>query len=171
MPTLRQRLDTVFLGYFISHIPITIAVDVLPLLPTEIIPQPLLSLNRFLTTTIGDPFMVIDRTRTDLVWFRSLLTCELFVQLPFFFYAVWMLWTGSSRRHLWLLMYGVHVSTTMAPVLGMLMFGDINRSCDERMALGAMYLPYLLIPLAMAAVSFTECSRMLGFTADKRKKD
>ncbi|KAJ2193302.1 hypothetical protein GGH18_002588 [Coemansia sp. RSA 530] len=68
-------------------------------------------------------------------------------------------------------MYGVHVSTTMTPVLGMLMFGDVNRSCDERMALGAMYLPYLLIPLAMVAVSFTECSRMLGFTADKRKKD
>ncbi|KAJ2823263.1 Transmembrane protein 97 [Coemansia erecta] len=169
MPLL--HLDTVFLGYFITHIPTTIVVDVLPLLPTELIPRPLYTLNQFLTTTVGDPFMVIDPLRTDLVWFRSLLVCELLLQLPFFFYAVWALWNKSPQRHLMLLVYGVHVATTMAPILGMLVFGDIDRSCGERVRLGAMYLPYLVIPLVMAGVSFRECSRMLGFCKHKSKKD
>ncbi|KAJ1742434.1 Transmembrane protein 97 [Coemansia sp. RSA 989] len=153
----RQLLDYVYLIYFATHIPITLAVDILPLLPTSIIPQPLLALNRFLTATLKDPFMGIG-PRSDLVWFRSLLACELFLQLPFFFYAVHALRKRLPQRFLPLLVYGVHVATTMAPVLGTLAFGDIGRSCMQRMMLGAMYVPYLLVPLIMAVDSFIQCT-------------
>ncbi|KAJ2078960.1 Transmembrane protein 97 [Coemansia sp. RSA 988] len=160
--SLRKGLDKLYLWYFVSHIPITLLIDVQPLLPPSMIPQMLLGLNRLLTDTLGDPFMIVGLGHPELVWFRSMLVCELALQLPFFFYAVWALWTDCPRRHLALLVYGVHVSTTMVPVLGTLVRGEINRTCGERMLLASIYLPYLLIPLSMALVSFTECSSALA---------
>ncbi|KAJ1667414.1 Transmembrane protein 97 [Coemansia sp. RSA 1646] len=162
-PTKRSRLDTLFLAYFISHIPITLCVDLQPLIPTGSVPRPLLVLNDVLTRQLRDPFMVLgNSSSSDLTWFRSLLACELVLQLPFFFYAVWALWVSSPRRHLPLLVYGAHVSTTMAPILGMLLFGNIDRSCHERMLLASMYVPYLLIPLAMVCVSYSRCASMIS---------
>ncbi|KAJ1889108.1 Transmembrane protein 97 [Coemansia sp. IMI 209127] len=161
--TKRSCLDTVFLYYFVSHIPITICLDIQPLLPAGIIPRPLLALNDVLTRQLRDPFMVLGNDgHADLTWFRSLLACELVLQLPFFFYAVWALWVSSPRRHLPLLMYGTHVSTTMAPVLGMLLFGDIDRSCNERMLLASLYAPYLLVPLAIVCVSYSRCASAIS---------
>ncbi|KAJ2519070.1 Transmembrane protein 97 [Coemansia sp. RSA 1939] len=168
----RSYLDTLFLAYFISHIPITLTVDVQPLLPADIIPRQLLALNDLLTRQLRDPFMVLDSNgdrNGGLAWFRSLLVCELVMQLPFFFYAVWALWVPSPRRHLPLLVYGVHVSTTMAPILGMLFFGDIDRSCSERMLLAGIYLPYLLIPLAMACASYSKCASAISASTAKPK--
>ncbi|KAJ2803040.1 Transmembrane protein 97 [Coemansia guatemalensis] len=159
---LRRGLDKLYLWYFVSHIPITLLIDVQPLMPPSMIPQALLGLNRLLTDTLGDPFMIVGPGHPELVWFRSMLACELVLQLPFFLYAVWALWTGCPRRHLPLLIYGVHVSTTMAPILGTLIRGEINRTCSERMLLVSIYLPYLLIPLSMALVSFSECSQALA---------
>ncbi|KAJ1735140.1 hypothetical protein LPJ61_000703 [Coemansia biformis] len=170
-PAARTRLDVVYLAYFATHIPTTLLVDVLPLAPADAIPAPLLALNGFLTGALGDPFMVIGQARTDLTWFRSMLACELALQLPFFFYAVWALWTGCPRRHLPLLVYGTHVSTTMVPILGTLIRGAIDRTCRERWLLAAMYLPYLLLPLSMAVVSYRECSRALAAARAKRKAE
>ncbi|KAJ2775898.1 Transmembrane protein 97 [Coemansia nantahalensis] len=167
----RTCLDAVFLAYFASHIPITLLVDVVPLLPESAIPGPLRALNGFLTGVLRDPFMVVGRPRADLAWFRSFLVCELVFQLPFFFYAVWALWTGCPRRHLPLLVYGAHVSTTMVPILSMLLCGAIDRTCRERALLVAMYMPYLVIPLLIVAVSYPPCARALAAAHAKRKTE
>lgn len=156
-----SSIDTVFLLYFITHIPITLCVDVMPLLPLEWVPAPLMMLNQILSQQLADPFMVLRSSPSfgNLTWFHSLLVCELAVQLPFFFYATWALWHNSPHRHAPLLVYGVHVATTMAPILGTLAFdNNINRSSAQRLALAGLYLPYLLIPLAMAYVSYTRCT-------------
>ncbi|KAJ2803041.1 hypothetical protein H4R20_003045 [Coemansia guatemalensis] len=170
---LRRGLDKLYLWYFVSHIPITLMFDVLPLLPSSMIPQTLLDMNSLVTDKLGDPLVVVGEGHPELVWFRSILVCEIFLQLPFFFYAVWALWTDCPRRHLPLLVYGVHVSTIMAPILGTLIRGEINRTCSERMLLVSIYLPYLLIPLSIVFVSFTECSRALtaaqATSSSKRK--
>ncbi|KAJ2784216.1 Transmembrane protein 97 [Coemansia javaensis] len=161
-----SRLDAMFAAYFATHIPITLLVDVVPLLPEHAIPRPLRALNAFLTGAVGDPFMVVG-PQPGLVWFRSLLAAELALQLPFFFYAVWALWTACPRRHLPLLVYGTHVATTMVPILASLLFGSIGRSAAERARLAAMYLPYLLIPVSMAVVSYGRCARALAARRSK----
>ncbi|KAJ2157016.1 Transmembrane protein 97 [Coemansia sp. RSA 552] len=155
-------MDTVFLGYFASHIPITLLVDLMPLLPAAAIPRPLLHLNQFLTGTLRDPLMVIEPRRPDLLWLHSFLVCELVLQVPFFFYAVWALWTANPRRHLPFLVYGAHVSTTVVPILATLLFGDIDRSASERLVLVGLYAPYLAIPLAITYTSFAACTRALS---------
>ncbi|KAJ2471904.1 Transmembrane protein 97 [Coemansia sp. RSA 2322] len=131
----------------------------------------LVSLNRVLTEKLGDPFMVIGPSaRSDMTWFHSLLFCELVLQLPFFFYAAWALWTNSPRRHAPLLVYGVHVVTTMVPILGTLYGGNIDRPCGIRILLASIYLPYLLIPLSMAYASYTQCAGALLVARAKPKK-
>ncbi|KAJ1953767.1 Transmembrane protein 97 [Dipsacomyces acuminosporus] len=157
-----RRLDFVYFVYFAAHIPITIFVDIVPLLPVGCIPAPLLALNSFLTGQLRDPFMIVGSQRTDLTWFRSFLFCELLFQLPFLFYAAWTLWYNSPHRHLPLVVYGAHVSTTMAPILGTLVFATPDRSLSDKALLASMYLPYLLIPLSMTAVSFIKCSRLIS---------
>ncbi|KAJ2705757.1 Transmembrane protein 97 [Coemansia sp. IMI 203386] len=165
----RAKLDMLFFGYFVSHIPITLLVDVVPLLPPALTPGFMLALNTLLTEQLSDPFMVIGATRSDMTWFRSLLASELLFQLPLFFYAAYALWKGCPKRHAPLLVYGAHVSTTMVPVLATLAFGDIDRSCSQRLMLASMYLPYLLIPLAITAVSFRGCLRALSVSEGKLK--
>ncbi|KAJ2781431.1 Transmembrane protein 97 [Coemansia interrupta] len=162
-------LDRLYFGYFVSHIPITLLVDVVPLFPSERIPAFMLGLNRFLTEQLSDPFMVIGTTRSDMTWFKSLLACELVFQLPFFFYAAYAIWNRSPARHAPLLVYGAHVSTTMVPILGVLAFGDIERTLNQRLMLGGLYLPYLLIPLSMAFVSFGQCARAISGRQTKEK--
>ncbi|KAJ2745214.1 Transmembrane protein 97 [Coemansia sp. BCRC 34301] len=167
----RSKLDVVYFAYFASHIPITLFIDTQPLVPIDYIPRALLYLNSILTNGLGDPFMVIgSRARSDMTWFRSLLVCELVLQLPFFFYAAWALWTNNPRRHAPLLVYGVHVATTMVPILGTLYRGDIDRPCTTRAMLAGIYLPYLLIPLAMAYESYTHCAAALLSARGKPKK-
>ncbi|KAJ1724976.1 Transmembrane protein 97 [Coemansia erecta] len=162
-------LDRLYFGYFVSHIPITLLVDVVPLFSSERIPAFMLGLNRFLTEQLSDPFMVIGTTRSDMTWFRSLLACELVFQLPFFFYAAYAIWNRFPSRHAPLLVYGAHVSTTMVPILGMLAFGDIDRTLNQRLMLAGLYLPYLLIPLSMAFVSFGHCAKAIVESQAKRK--
>ncbi|KAJ2019195.1 Transmembrane protein 97 [Coemansia sp. S680] len=165
-----SKLDIVYFFYFVSHIPITLLIDVVPIFPIELIPNALISLNSLLTDVLGDPFMGIgSRARSDMTWFRSLLVCELVLQLPFFFYAVWALWTNCPRRHAPLLVYGVHVATTMVPVLGMLFRGNVDRSCNTRAMLAGIYMPYLLIPLAMAYESFKHCVSALSASTKSKK--
>ncbi|KAI7826702.1 transmembrane protein 6/97 [Kickxella alabastrina] len=165
----RSWLDVVYFFYFVSHIPITVFSDAAPLLPADLLPGFMLELNRILTEQLSDPLMIIGATRSDMTWFRSMLTCELVLQLPFFFYAAYALWTNNPNRHAPLLVYGAHVSTTMAPVLGTLMLGDIDRTFHQRLLLLGLYLPYLLIPLSIVAVSFNKCAHALSVFNAKQK--
>ncbi|KAJ2492424.1 Transmembrane protein 97 [Coemansia sp. RSA 2050] len=165
-----SRMDIVYFVYFVSHIPITLLIDAQPLVPAGLVPKALLSLTGFLTDVLGDPFMVVGpRARSDMTWFRSLLASELLLQMPFFFYAAWALWTNCPRRHLPLLVYGVHVATTMIPILGTLYRGDIDRPCGTRAMLAGIYMPYLLIPLAIAYESYTHCAAVLSAAAKPKK--
>ncbi|KAJ2719847.1 hypothetical protein GGI07_004966 [Coemansia sp. Benny D115] len=170
-PQPRRPLDWIYLVYFVSHIPITVLVDVVPLFPKHLVPGLLLDINHFLTAVLGDPFMVAGPTRSDMAWFRSMLLCELLFQLPFFFYAVAAVWRRSTFRHLPLVVYGAHVSTTMVPILGTLAVGDIDRSSSQRLFLASMYIPYLLIPLTMAVDSFISCARVFASSASKLKSN
>ncbi|KAJ2689442.1 Transmembrane protein 97 [Coemansia spiralis] len=165
-----SKMDIVYFIFFVSHIPITLLIDSQPILPVEWIPKPLLALTSFQTDVLGDPFMIVGpRARPDMTWFRSLLACELVLQMPFFFYAAWALWTNCPRRHAPLLIYGVHVATTMLPILSMLYRGNIDRPCSTRAMLAGIYMPYLLIPLAMAYESYTHCAAALSALTKPKK--
>ncbi len=88
-------------------------------------------------------------------WFMSLALCEVCVQLPFFFVGTYAFITGKQWIRLPALIYGVSTATTLIPILADIM-GQPNR---HRNVLLAFYLPYLIVPAAIAVVMTRQLHR------------
>jgi hypothetical protein len=83
----RRPLDFIYFIYFVTHIPPALLIDVASIFPEVILPNFLLSINKWYIKNFNDPLYAR-------IWFKSFLVCELFLQLPFFFYASVGLWKG-----------------------------------------------------------------------------
>ncbi|KAL3856443.1 hypothetical protein ACJMK2_011200 [Sinanodonta woodiana] len=147
-----RLLDIVFFIYFVTHIPICIFIDAQAVLPKWIYPDQLLSMMEWYTKELRDPMMADPPS-----WFRSFCLCELFLQLPFFFPAAYVYWKGAAGNK-WFripaIVYSTHVATTVIAIEYYIMMTDFSQSLHpgprdlrERMWLGVIYFPYLLIPV------------------------
>ncbi|GFR39583.1 hypothetical protein Agub_g43, partial [Astrephomene gubernaculifera] len=141
MGVLTSVLDTIFLIYFALHIPTTILVDSQSVIPAEYFPPWAKELLQWHIDTNGDHLV-----SKNPVWFKSLVACELALQLPLFFVITY----GFLRRRNWIrmpcILYGTHVATTMAPILADILFG-LDSTSPKKLNLALIYLPYLVIPL------------------------
>ncbi|KAM6242540.1 sigma intracellular receptor 2 [Porphyrio hochstetteri] len=146
-PRWRERL---FALYFLSHIPITLLIDLQALLPAGIYPQGLTELLEWYVTTFRDPLMLQPPE-----WFKAFVYCEAFLQLPFFPVAGYAFLKGGCR---WIrtpaIIYSTHVATTLFAIFTHILFHDFSKSellgpqtLRERLTLLSVYVPYLLIPL------------------------
>jgi hypothetical protein len=148
-----------FLGFFASHIIFTLIIDSQAIVPLEWIPVVLQDLLAFEVATFNDPLMGNAR---ELLWFQSLVACELFFQLPYFFAAVFFFRGETARAYPdWFrsacIVYGAHTATTMAPILTTLATNEAA-SLQERALVTAMYLPYLIFPLWILWIAVTDDS-------------
>ncbi len=133
----------VFLIYFITHIPITLVLD-LQVIFGQYYPPVLQALCQWYINTYNDNLI-----RTQPIWLKSFIWCEFFVQMPFFFYATYALLYKKNSIRIPAIVYGTHVATTVLPILSEFMFSNFN-TVAERNMLFAFYLPYLIIPLWLA---------------------
>ncbi|GAB4814052.1 hypothetical protein N2152v2_001098 [Parachlorella kessleri] len=82
------------------------------------------------------------------LWFKSLVYTEIFLQLPFFFIAVY----AYLKRRNWIripaIAYGSFVSATMVPILTEL--ANHKAPFYNPAVVVAFYAPYLIMPLLMA---------------------
>ena len=150
------------LGFLASHIPITLLVDGQALLPAALYTWgPRDALSWYLGWS-RDPLM-----GAPPLWFRAVIAGELTLQVPFFFAALAAFFAaragGAGSDIRWLrvpaIAYGAHTATTMIPILATCALADApGLGPRERAVLVAIYLPYLIMPLAIlwrAAVSET----------------
>lgn len=114
-----------FLGYFLSHVPITMCVDAQGLFG-PFFPKFLTDVVDWYCDLFGDILMK-NAPSKDYAWFSSLICFEILFQLPFFFVAIhWITKTGTSQApqeypewfRMSCIVYGTHVSTTLVPILG-----------------------------------------------------
>ncbi|KAI8140189.1 transmembrane protein 6/97 [Fennellomyces sp. T-0311] len=151
-----RPLDLIFFGYFASHIPITICVDIQSFYPPEIVPQALKDVLAWYLETYKDPFMSASLGfSAPIPWFQGVVFCEMLLQLPFFFAACYGLWK----------VYASHVATTMVPILAELYNPDFGLVQSERYMLLGFYLPYLFIPLMILADSYIRISKAISTPA------
>ena len=136
-------MRALYLGYFISHIPITLCVDMQALFG-QYYPEPLRNLFAWYSSTYHDVLMAPPSP----IWLQSFITCEVFLQLPFFFYATRALWNRDNSIRVPMIIYGTHVATTVLPILAELLHSP-ELTASEVMILLSFYVPYLLIPLAL----------------------
>ncbi|XP_074778901.1 sigma intracellular receptor 2 [Athene noctua] len=146
-PRWRERLFGLF---FLSHIPVTLLLDLPLLLPDGLRPRGLTELLEWYTSTFRDPLML-----QPPAWFKAFMYCEAVLQLPFFPVAVYAFLKGGCR---WIrtpaIIYSTHAATTLFAILAHILFHDFSPSEQpgpqtqrERLTLLSVYVPYLLIPL------------------------
>jgi hypothetical protein len=115
-------------------------------LPPRFVPTFAKKLLAWHVAKTGDPLMAAPFAP----WFRALIVAELALQLPFFFAAVYAFATRRNWIRLPALAYGVHTATSLLPILAELAASPKVPSEAARMQLLALYLPYLVLPLACA---------------------
>ena len=130
----------IYLGYFFTHIPITILLDLQGLLPSSIYDA--LGVSNFFIwyhTAFDDHLM-----GTPPIWLKSFLFSEMVFQLPFFFVAVDALRKKkcSDLVKTLFIVYGTHTATTVLPILA-------DFIAASKYLLVAIYFPYFAIPLSL----------------------
>ncbi|KAL0479575.1 sigma intracellular receptor [Acrasis kona] len=143
-PLLRRFGDLVVFLYFITHIPITILIDSQVLLRKSITYHPAIS-------SVFDDYSVNfqDKLVTNApLWFQVFTLCELILQLPFFPVAAYAYYKGKNWIRIPAIVYGVHVVTTLIPILSTQFFDPEYRPTSNIVLLGlsAIYSIYFFIP-------------------------
>ena len=128
--------------YFISHIPITLMVDLQSLF-IESYPEILKEFvrNQYLLK-FGDYLMA-----NPPIWLKALLTFEIF-QVPFFFVAAYALLFKKNWIKIPAIIYSSHVVTAVSLILAELYFSS-RITFEQKTVLFSFYLPYLLIPACL----------------------
>eukprot|EP00250_Pteridium_aquilinum_P005308 c15423_g1_i1 orf=156-644(-) len=140
MSTARRCADLFFSAFFLLHIFITVFVDAQVLLPAGLYPLPLRNLLTWYISFSGD-YLVRDTPP----FFKGLVFAEIFFQLPLVIVNAFGFYHGTRWAKTTGLVYGVHTATTMIPILADLLSSDVA----SKTTLMAVYIPYLMIPLAL----------------------
>ncbi len=140
---MNEILRITFLGYFITHIPITLSLDLQALFGPYYPPQ-LQALCAWYCATFKDQLMLHQPA-----WFKSFIVAELLFQLPFFFVATYGLLYKKNWIRIPSIIYGTHVATTVWPIIADLIMSDVN-TVSEKYVLFGFYFPYFLIPAMLA---------------------
>ncbi|EMP37686.1 BTB/POZ domain-containing adapter for CUL3-mediated RhoA degradation protein 2 [Chelonia mydas] len=94
MAAVTGLLEWVFALYFLTHIPITLLIDLQALVPgAGIHPQSLTELLKWYAVTFKDPMML-----EPPAWFKSFVYCEAFLQMPFFPIAAYAFLKGAKPK-------------------------------------------------------------------------
>ena len=99
LPLLEARpgWDTIFFFFFLTHVLITVLWHSQMILPAKFYPQCLRGLTKTYSKDWQDPLNFSQKTP---IWYLSIIYCEVFLQLPFHFVAIYVFWTGS-HQHPW----------------------------------------------------------------------
>lgn len=139
---MNELLRISFLFYFITHIPITICIDLQGIFHQHY-PVVLQELYQWYLITFNDVVMTAAHP-----WLQSFLYAELFLQFPFFFFVTYAFMFKKNWIRIPAICYGAHVTTTLLPIILEVIMSPVMTAA-EKAALLSIYSPYLLFPLAL----------------------
>ncbi|XP_054619927.1 sigma intracellular receptor 2 [Dunckerocampus dactyliophorus] len=162
-----RLLEILFVLYFVSHIPITLFIDLQAVLPGYLYSQTLKDVLNVYAEKFNDP-MVLDPP----AWFKSFVVCEALLQTPFFPIAAYAFFKGGCQ---WIrtpaIVYSTHVTTTLIPILSHILFHQFPvdsprgpQTPHERWTLASIYAPYLFVPVLLL------CTMLLSSTYNPTTK-
>ncbi|KAJ1435283.1 transmembrane protein 6/97 [Ochromonadaceae sp. CCMP2298] len=132
-------LRVVFIIYFVTHIPITLTLD-LQVIFGKYYPEALQQLFSWYCTTHNDQILLLKP-----VWLKSFIWAECLFQLPFFFAASYALIYKKNWIRIPSIIYGAHVATTVWALLAEFVYHD-NILPQQKLVLFSFYAPYFVIP-------------------------
>ncbi|GAA5930470.1 hypothetical protein JCM1841_006550 [Sporobolomyces salmonicolor] len=157
--------DWIYFTFLALHIPITLLVDGQALFFAERVSPPWLR-QPFAFAAKDDP--LLQNAQAPLfAWFQAYIILEVLFQLPVFVLGVRGLWRGSSTIYPLLALYGASSATTTYACLAtvLLMPGIPSQHLVKLLA---SYVPFLLVPLALAVDYGVRLTRIV--TRDRKGK-
>lgn len=147
----------IFVGFFLSHIPVTCLLDGQASPFNISYPTILRNFLAWYASNFQDPNFL---GGFYALWFRCFITAEFAVQLPYFFVASYMFLSTPSTNKVfpeWFrlasLIYASQAITAVIPILMVVVFNE-NATLSQRTVLSSIYMPYLLVPLALVYYVF-----------------
>ncbi|OQE36307.1 hypothetical protein PENCOP_c012G06384 [Penicillium coprophilum] len=139
-----QKRDLAYLLFFITHVPIILLIDTVPLLPTILQTNLSHRLRDFYITTYRDKFFEDPPT-----WFTVFIWMELLYHLPISIWAVRGLLKDHPLVPVHLLVFGIQVFITTLTSL-VVVWSWTDRSVAEKQQLTMLYAPYMALGGFMA---------------------
>ncbi|KAH7301306.1 hypothetical protein KP509_23G019500 [Ceratopteris richardii] len=150
MASVKRFADLFFTTYFVMHIFITVFVDSQAILPASLYPLPLRSIFSWHISFSGDYLM-----RDMPPYFKGLVFAEVFLQIPLFFANAYGFYHEKRWARTTGLIYGVTAATSLVPILTDFLYSNVA----TKNLLMAIYVPFLVIPLALVfhvIISYSE---------------
>lgn len=147
MPT-TTLADKLIAFYFFVHIFVTIFADA-QVVYFEYYPPILQDAYTWWCNNFEDTLLIARP-----VWFKSIILCEILLQLPYFFVAVFafakygVATMSTTMKHATLLYCG-HVATTLVPIFASFYFDTtlMPKRTTSKIVLGAVYSIFFIVPL------------------------
>lgn len=141
-----SSLDLLFIFYFITHIPITLCIDIQAISPTIIdlqsyIPSFLLNAKNLHIQYFGDDMM-----NNPPLWFSVAVFIEVIFQIPYFIYAIHGFINRDNSIRTPTIVYCTHVLTVVTLILPELYIRCTSPYYHIRILLVALYSIYWIIP-------------------------
>ena len=157
---MNSLLRAMFLVYFITHIPITLSLD-LQIIFGQYYPESLQGLATWYIATYNDQLLL-----TKPIWLQSFIWAEFLFQTPFFFVATYGLLFKRNWMRIPSIIYGAHVATTVWAIIAEFV-ASTTISEKEKLVLFSFYAPYFVIP---ALLMWYMAIHPVPFPVDAAKK-
>ncbi|GAA5904408.1 Ema19p [Sporobolomyces salmoneus] len=144
----QRTRDWIFISFLAIHIPATLLVDSQALFFAAKFSPSLLRIP-FIFAARDDPLLQNANNYPSFAWFQAFIILEVIFQLPTFFIGLRGLYRDSSSIYPLLALYGASsATTTYACLATVLTMPGIPQA--HLFKLLASYVPFFLVPLAMA---------------------
>ncbi|KAF9161447.1 Transmembrane protein 97 [Actinomortierella ambigua] len=160
----KRPKDLAMFIFFVTLVPITLCIDMVPMYPTALDPytQPIQKAFAFYLSVSKDPLM---GALLDTVWFKAVIILKAVIQPPLALYASVSLYRNQTRQlALPVVAYSSLLVTVMIPMLSTILFERADRipfpmTDDERVRLACMYSPWILFPFWMLVENYRRVQR------------
>ena len=139
---MNQLFRGVLVVYFVTHIPISLLVD-LQALFIDFYPEFLKEFVRVQYISKYGDYLMADPP----IWMKALIGFEV-LQVPFFFIAAYAIVFKKNWIRIPSIIYSSHVVTAVSIILTDF-YNSTRLSFNQKAVLFSFYLPYLLIPLSL----------------------
>ncbi|TFK74992.1 hypothetical protein BDN72DRAFT_603502 [Pluteus cervinus] len=177
LPLSKRPLDMLYFAFLLMHIPATLLTDLYSIYP-ESIARILRPLNEQYFKMSNDPLVGAlagyhGPTASDhLLWFKTYIWLEVFVQLPIFAIGAWGLYKSSRLTHVLLLAYATLTCTTTLPCVVILFKLPAFTGQQvaqyppavtdaQRLILASSYVSFFMIPFVMLLDMFNRVMNLV----------
>eukprot|EP01024_Parvocaulis_polyphysoides_P019765 TRINITY_DN19031_c0_g1_i1.p3 TRINITY_DN19031_c0_g1~~TRINITY_DN19031_c0_g1_i1.p3 ORF type:complete len:171 (-),score=12.29 TRINITY_DN19031_c0_g1_i1:378-890(-) len=161
-PIYQRPLDALIFVFMCIHVPITVLIDSQLVFPQEWYPKFALDLLNNFINDFEDPLLA-----NPPAWFQAMVYCEIYFQFLFCVMVPFGIVTGARWTRIATLVYGVHVATTLVPIIGYYLSVE---NWNQKWSVIAINAPYFFVPLFMAIKMAFGWNPYVTVKADNGKK-